>query len=485
MKLKDYPTEGINHGVMREIACLRCTEDSSNIVPLQKLKITPGVKPYVDLFFPRYKYTLKKAGIHACKVPAVVYQILVGLLRLKRLNIMHRDLKPENILVQNADDVVIADFGLSRWYTETSDQPFSNEVVSLSYRAPELLLGSVAYSSAIDIWSLGCILSELYTKRLLFNVDSEIGALMQIFKRLGHPTEDDNLRHLPNYSAQYPQFEAVFKKSRMVPIAAFKLLKRIFVLNPDKRPTVEDCMQDPFFDAVRANYEIRHIEPLLPAVAFSQQAFAKHSSVRQQVITCLFDACTHLRIDVDIFFVACSLMDRFAVQTQFNCDWYAVGISVLVIACKTMYPYLESIQTYIRFFNHKVSVATIVEQETILLQTLDFRLFQDTCFQKLARLCNKPKASAMLCLYNTFAMPIANTLLHVHIAQFLQDETPSETIAQVFSHTYQSREIVHARSLCKDTDFAFQYNNAAVLLREEPVKSNKSAQTSKALKTQA
>ena len=94
---------------------------------------------------------------------------------------MHRDLKPANILI--ADDnktIKVADFGLSRAFTYPL-KSFTHEVVSLWYRAPEVLLGSKVYSTAIDVWGAGCVFYELAHKNPLFYGDSEIGTLFRIF----------------------------------------------------------------------------------------------------------------------------------------------------------------------------------------------------------------------------------------------------------------------------------------------------------------
>ena len=122
-----------------------------------------------------------------------LYQMLSGIADCHMKRIIHRDLKPANILIDkngnfldNADSVKIADFGLARTYS-VPVRPYSHDVVTLWYRAPEILLGSLEYSTPIDIWSIGCIFVELITKRALFAGDSEIDQLYRIFRMLGTP----------------------------------------------------------------------------------------------------------------------------------------------------------------------------------------------------------------------------------------------------------------------------------------------------------
>lgn len=105
------------------------------------------------------------------KIRSITYQLLAGLNELHSQKVLHRDLKPANILLftHSADSlqVKIADFGISRFST-VPVREYSNDVVTLWYRAPELLLGSVTYNDRIDIWSVGCILAELIIQKPLF-----------------------------------------------------------------------------------------------------------------------------------------------------------------------------------------------------------------------------------------------------------------------------------------------------------------------------
>ena len=89
-----------------------------------------------------------------------MYQILQGLSHLSAMKMIHRDMKPGNLLYSNKGEVKIADFGLARIF---SGSQMTNKVVTLWYRAPELLLGERYYTDKVDIWSLGCIFYEIMT----------------------------------------------------------------------------------------------------------------------------------------------------------------------------------------------------------------------------------------------------------------------------------------------------------------------------------
>lgn len=87
-------------------------------------------------------------------------QLTEGLAYLHTQRILHRDIKPQNLLVDKEGHIKIADFGLSRCFSIPT-KPYTHEVVTMWYRAPELLLGSKLYTNGIDIWSMGCVMAEM------------------------------------------------------------------------------------------------------------------------------------------------------------------------------------------------------------------------------------------------------------------------------------------------------------------------------------
>ena len=178
----DHSDDGIPSTAIREIAVLQELRDNPYIVNVKEIVHGGGEKRNrLWLIFEYFNQDMKKyldklgGPMEPQQVKSILYQLLKGTLHCHERRIMHRDLKPSNLLVNpEATNIKIADFGLAR----TMGLPlktYTHEVVTLWYRAPEVLLGSKIYSTAIDVWSIGAIFFELAHKKPLFAGDSEIG----------------------------------------------------------------------------------------------------------------------------------------------------------------------------------------------------------------------------------------------------------------------------------------------------------------------
>lgn len=183
-----------------------------------------------------------------------MHQLLNGTHEMHSKRIIHRDLKPQNLLMDEHLNVKIADFGLSRVYS-IPIRPYTNQVVTLWYRSPELLLGSLDYSTPIDIWSLGCIFAELVTKNPLFTGDSELDQIFKIFKILGTPTEAEwpGFKNLKNYQSQIPSYPknsiSSIIPSELLGEVGIDLLERMLVYDPLKRITAKSALEHPYFSS--------------------------------------------------------------------------------------------------------------------------------------------------------------------------------------------------------------------------------------------
>lgn len=130
-----------------------------------------------------------KIKLSADNIRNLMRCLLEGINHCHKKGLMHRDIKASNLLLNNRGQLKIADFGLARRLdTDDPARRYTNKVITLWYRPPELLLGNELYGPEIDMWSIGCILGELYNRRPIFRGDKEFDVLEQISKIAGTPT---------------------------------------------------------------------------------------------------------------------------------------------------------------------------------------------------------------------------------------------------------------------------------------------------------
>uniref|UniRef100_H2ZH00 cyclin-dependent kinase n=1 Tax=Ciona savignyi TaxID=51511 RepID=H2ZH00_CIOSA len=277
----DTETEGVPSTAIREISLLK-ELDHTNIVRLMDV-IHSEKKLY--LVFEYLNQDLKKYmdskpnGLPMPLAKSYLYQLLQGIAYCHSHRVLHRDLKPQNLLLDEHGCIKLADFGLAR-AIGVPVRMYTHEVITLWYRPPEILLGSKYYSTAVDIWSIGCIFTEMYVhvcscphyaktlttcfslmydhhskltvhKKTLFAGDSEIDQLFRIFRTLGTPTDTQwpGVSMLPDFKTKFPNWppqklEAVLPEINSTGI---HLLEQMILYDPNRRITAKAAMIHPFF----------------------------------------------------------------------------------------------------------------------------------------------------------------------------------------------------------------------------------------------
>lgn len=267
----------------RELQTMRLL-DHPNIVALKHCFFSTTEKDelYLNLVLEYVPETVHRVIKHYNKmtqrmpliyVKLYSYQICRALAYIHNcIGVCHRDIKPQNLLVNpHTHQLKLCDFGSAKVLVK--GEPNISYICSRYYRAPELIFGATEYTTAIDIWSVGCVLAELLIGQPLFPGESGVDQLVEIIKVLGTPTREEIKCMNPNYTEfKFPQIKAhpwhkIFHKR--MPSEAVDLVSRLLQYSPNLRSTAMEALVHPFFDELRdPNARLPNGRPLPPLFNF-------------------------------------------------------------------------------------------------------------------------------------------------------------------------------------------------------------------------
>ncbi|KAJ4953413.1 hypothetical protein NE237_030245 [Protea cynaroides] len=270
----------------RELQIIRLL-DHPNVVQLKHCfsSTTEKDEVYLNLvleFVPETVYRVSKHYTKMNQHMPLIYVQLYSYQICRSLNyihsvigVCHRDIKPQNLLVNpQTHQLKLCDFGSAKMLVP--GEPNISYICSRYYRAPELIFGATEYTTAIDMWSVGCVLAELLLGQPLFPGETGVDQLVEIIKVLGTPTREEIKCMNPNYTEfKFPQIKAhpwhkVFHK-RMPP-EAVDLVSRLLQYSPNLRCTALEACAHPFFDELRdPNARLPNGRPLPPLFNYTPE----------------------------------------------------------------------------------------------------------------------------------------------------------------------------------------------------------------------
>jgi serine/threonine protein kinase len=255
--------EGVPSTALREIALLKEIQHP-NTVGLLDVESSESklylIFEFCDSDLKKYMNNIR-GSLTPKLVKELMYQMTTGITYCHMHRLIHRDLKPQNILVDKNGVLKLADFGLARAFT-IPIETLTHEVVTLWYRAPEILLGGKHYSVGVDMWSIGGIFAELVTKQPLFPGDSEIDELYRIFRVCGTPNETiwPGVSKLPDWKPTFPQWTPK-DMSTIVPgleASGVDLLACMLTYEPNQRISGKDALRHPYFAELPEDFKAKY-----------------------------------------------------------------------------------------------------------------------------------------------------------------------------------------------------------------------------------
>ncbi|EGU73436.1 CMGC/CDK protein kinase [Fusarium oxysporum f. sp. raphani 54005] len=262
LKLEPQDRNGLPVTGLREIQILKDCQHR-NIVTMEEVVVGDDVsRPDNSLFLVLefVEHDLKSIlddmpePFLSSEVKRLLLQLTSGIAYLHDNWILHRDLKTSNLLLNNRGQLKIADFGMAR-YVGDPPPKLTQLVVTLWYRAPELLLGAKTYDAAVDMWSVGCIFGELITREPLLQGKNEVDQVSRTFELCGVPTEETwpGFRRLPNArSLRLPKTQVatgsvIRARFPGLTTAGASLLGDLLSLDPERRPSASEMLQHEYF----------------------------------------------------------------------------------------------------------------------------------------------------------------------------------------------------------------------------------------------
>jgi serine/threonine protein kinase len=439
-KYKTDFTDGVSVDFIREISSLKSC-NHPNIVSILNIDLDN----FKYIIIPLYKHNLREyiklnnsdknnpdtINVRPINVRPIIHQILKGIYHLHSNGIIHRDIKPDNIMIKYNNygqikdgnliiekdlEVVIIDLGLSKVMDMeySDDTSHTEEVYTLWYRAPEILLGSDKYHFQTDMWSIGCILGEMLYGEALFKGMTPHEQLNLIFKLLGTPNEKTwkGVKSLPKYTEYYDYpgyFYRTFKSNPSVKTEfkdpmydlLIELLEVLLIINPAHRCLSHEALKHPYISSYKdpsksdSSKSILHFKDNYMNIMtnktvninldriFYQDKEILTENMRKRLLIWLMEVKDALDLNFTTYFRCQYILDTYTMiksKTFTTKNYQLVGATCMFIATKLAEKEISGIKDYIYLCADVYTKNEMLMMEKDILKTLQMELNHPTSY---------------------------------------------------------------------------------------------------------
>ena len=339
----------------------------------------------------------KRIYFSPTQLDSLAYQMISAVSYIHKCNIIHRDIKPGNFLFKEPNTILLADFGMAHPYASKSNILNIEEVYSLWYRPPEIVLDvDAVYGYSADVWALAVTIWELYTNKPLFSSTDESTLAMAFFRILGSPKKDSPWINKPK---NIPDYDVVAKEGKFVSYhinsRLLSHLKKVIIYDPKKRLTADQMINDEYFNNINhlSNNCSSKYESYLqlqkrdrcPKNYIKKQPFVTEEH-RLQLVNWLIQCVSYMNTDCHIFWLSIILLDEVTPLLNPSLEKYQlVGMACLTLADQILNSETENLHVFISLTaTPNITISKLKKMRKKILRVLNGDLLFTTPYHYLA-----------------------------------------------------------------------------------------------------
>jgi len=394
MKNRD---DGITQSSLREISILTKLSHP-NIVNVFDINLNvDNTLMIMEAAASDFKAYMNQNTLSSDEIMVFMYQLVKGLEYMHAQTVWHRDIKPQNLLVFADGSIKYTDFGIARFGALANNQ-YTNEIFTLYWRPPEILLGAKSYGPEVDIWALGIVFGQMVRDKYVIFANDEKGTLKKIVLRIGRMREQDwpgisgmqNFDYIKAINEQHPNgsiFSEQIVKDKLGDVGT-DLLFKMLTPNPSHRISIYDIVNHPYFNPVRNDldkkYNYQTIPPMVCGNARISEDATPSRAVYSEDITdgmveilfeWLNEVLNEYYLTAQTMMYARNIFDKYAKNNKIKRNELQLyGIVSLLISAKIYERFPPYVEDFVYISDNTFSKKRMIEAELEILTKLKLQL---------------------------------------------------------------------------------------------------------------